>query len=135
MNSQFFYAAAASCHFIFPGFPIIHKSPLVTREVVNDLSLLYYVKGSDKSLKPYLLAGHLDVVPVEESFWEVPPFSGEIKDGFIWGRGSIDCKHVVMGLFPPAPLWESWCFPKFLIFIIHSCNGRERKCKFNSPTP
>ncbi|GFS80047.1 hypothetical protein NPIL_600501 [Nephila pilipes] len=95
MNSQFFYAAA-SYHFIFPGFPIIHKSPLVTREVVNDLSLLYYVKSTDKTLKPYLLPGHLNVVPVEESFWEVPPFSGEIKDGFIWGRGSIDCKHVVM---------------------------------------
>ncbi|GBN12129.1 N-fatty-acyl-amino acid synthase/hydrolase PM20D1 [Araneus ventricosus] len=84
--------------YITKNFPLIHKSPIVTREVVNELSLLYYVGGSNSKLKPYLLTGHLDVVPVEEAYWDVPPFSGTIKDGFVWGRGSIDCKHVVMGV-------------------------------------
>ncbi|XP_035226139.1 N-fatty-acyl-amino acid synthase/hydrolase PM20D1-like isoform X2 [Stegodyphus dumicola] len=84
--------------FLTISFPFVHSSPLVSREVVNNLSLLYYVQGSNKKLKPYLLSGHLDVVPVEESQWEVPPFSGLIKDGYIWGRGSIDCKHIVMGI-------------------------------------
>ncbi|KFM71554.1 putative carboxypeptidase PM20D1, partial [Stegodyphus mimosarum] len=84
--------------FLTKSFPVVHSSPLVSREVVNNLSLLYYIQGSNKKLKPYLLSGHLDVVPVEESQWEVPPFSGLIKDGYIWGRGSIDCKHIVMGI-------------------------------------
>ncbi|KAF8770260.1 N-fatty-acyl-amino acid synthase/hydrolase PM20D1-like [Argiope bruennichi] len=84
--------------YITKSFPIIHKSSIITREVVNELSLLYHVRGSNTKLKPYLLTGHLDVVPVEEAYWDVPPFSGIVKDGFVWGRGSIDCKHVIMGV-------------------------------------
>ncbi|GFR12004.1 hypothetical protein TNCT_716871 [Trichonephila clavata] len=104
--------------YIAKSFPVLHKSSLVSREVVNDLSLLYYVKGSNKSLKPYLLAGHLDVVPVEESYWEVPPFSGEIKNGYIWGRGSIDCKHVVMGILEAVEfLLEKGYKPKRSFYI------------------
>jgi len=40
--------------------------------------------------------GHLDVVPVEREKWTVDPFSGEMKDGFIWGRGSLDDKGMAM---------------------------------------
>ena len=43
-----------------------------------------------------MLAGHLDVVPVEESEWTADPFGGKIDDGFIWGRGTMDCKNLVM---------------------------------------
>jgi len=39
-----------------------------------------------------LLLSHLDVVPAEPEHWEVPPFSAEIKDGAIWGRGTVDTK-------------------------------------------
>ena len=67
-------------------------------ETINDLSLLIYVKGSDTSLQPYLLAGHLDVVPVDEACWKVPPFSGLLKDGYVHGRGAIDIKCIVMGV-------------------------------------
>jgi acetylornithine deacetylase/succinyl-diaminopimelate desuccinylase-like protein len=38
--------------------------------------------------------GHIDVVPAEAKDWSVDPFSGEIKDGFIWGRGAVDMKNV-----------------------------------------
>jgi acetylornithine deacetylase/succinyl-diaminopimelate desuccinylase-like protein len=39
-----------------------------------------------------LLHGHLDVVPAVAEDWAVPPFSGEIRDGYLWGRGAVDMK-------------------------------------------
>ena len=41
---------------------------------------------------PLLLYGHVDVVTTENQQWDHPPFSGEIADGFIWGRGTLDMK-------------------------------------------
>jgi len=41
---------------------------------------------------PLLLHGHLDVVPAAAEDWQVDPFSGEIQDGFVWGRGAVDMK-------------------------------------------
>lgn len=79
-----------------PGFPKVHSSPLVELHTVNELSLLYKVRGRNASLRPYLLLGHMDVVPVQESAWSVPPFDGVLKDGHIYGRGALDLKGVVM---------------------------------------
>ena len=42
--------------------------------------------------EPLLLHGHLDVVPAQASDWKVDPFSGEIQDGCVWGRGAVDMK-------------------------------------------
>ena len=42
--------------------------------------------------RPLLLLNHLDVVPAEAGRWTVPPFSGEIRDGYVWGRGATDMK-------------------------------------------
>ncbi|MBI1909138.1 MAG: M20/M25/M40 family metallo-hydrolase [Deltaproteobacteria bacterium] len=50
-------------------------------------------KGSEG---PLLLSSHLDVVPVEEDKWQVPPFEGKIADGYLWGRGTIDMKHMAV---------------------------------------
>jgi acetylornithine deacetylase/succinyl-diaminopimelate desuccinylase-like protein len=41
---------------------------------------------------PLLLHGHLDVVPANADDWRVDPFSGEIRDGCVWGRGAVDMK-------------------------------------------
>ena len=79
-------------------FPRVHSQ--LRRETVGTHSLLYTWPGSDPSLKPILLMGHLDVVPVEpgtEEKWQETPFSGRIADGFIWGRGAIDNKFSVLG--------------------------------------
>lgn len=46
--------------------------------------------------EPLLLLSHLDVVTAEEDKWEIPPFSGKVIDNFIWGRGAIDCKGLVV---------------------------------------
>ena len=42
--------------------------------------------------RPIILLNHMDVVTSDATHWRVPPFSGEIKDGYIWGRGAQDMK-------------------------------------------
>jgi acetylornithine deacetylase/succinyl-diaminopimelate desuccinylase-like protein len=46
----------------------------------------------DGSAAPLLLQGHVDVVPADPSRWQQPPFGGDIVDGMLWGRGSLDMK-------------------------------------------
>ena len=46
----------------------------------------------DGSAAPLLLQGHIDVVPADASSWRQPPFGGDIVDGVLWGRGSLDMK-------------------------------------------
>ena len=48
-------------------------------------------QGKNPNLDPIILISHLDVVPAEGK-WTYPPFSGEIADGKIWGRGTGDIK-------------------------------------------
>ncbi|GAA1659651.1 M20/M25/M40 family metallo-hydrolase [Catellatospora bangladeshensis] len=50
------------------------------------------IPGADPSRGALLVHGHLDVVPADPAEWSVHPLSGEIKDGFIWGRGAVDMK-------------------------------------------
>ena len=74
-------------------YPLAHQT--LSRERVNDYSLLYRWQGTDASLEPILLMSHLDVVPVEpgtEGEWLHPPFAGVIADGYVWGRGAMDTK-------------------------------------------
>lgn len=51
--------------------------------------------GFDHKKTPILFYGHVDVVPVDNQNWSCEPFSAEIKDGYIWGRGAIDMKGEV----------------------------------------
>jgi len=53
------------------------------------------IKGNGTK-KPVILLNHLDVVPADESKWTVPPFSGQEKDGYIYGRGALDMKSFGM---------------------------------------
>ncbi|OJF12448.1 M20/M25/M40 family metallo-hydrolase [Couchioplanes caeruleus] len=55
-------------------------------------NLVARIPGRDPSRGALLVHGHLDVVPADASEWSVPPFSGEEKDGYLWGRGAIDMK-------------------------------------------
>lgn len=49
-------------------------------------------EGVDHSATPLLIHGHLDVVPANAADWQVDPFSGEVQDGCVWGRGAVDMK-------------------------------------------
>ncbi|RBQ16300.1 hypothetical protein DP939_30505 [Spongiactinospora rosea] len=51
--------------------------------------------GADPSRGALLVHGHLDVVPADPAEWSVHPFSGEVRDGYVWGRGAVDMKDMV----------------------------------------
>jgi acetylornithine deacetylase/succinyl-diaminopimelate desuccinylase-like protein len=80
------------------GFQIVESEP-------NRVNLVARIKG-DGSERPFLLSGHVDVVPVERDHWSHDPFGGEIIDGTVWGRGALDMKgflamylQIFLGLF------------------------------------
>jgi acetylornithine deacetylase/succinyl-diaminopimelate desuccinylase-like protein len=50
--------------------------------------------GADPTRGALLVHAHLDVVPFDASDWQVHPLSGEVKDGYLWGRGAVDMKHM-----------------------------------------
>jgi carboxypeptidase PM20D1 len=80
-------------------FPRVHAT--ISPEVVGGHSLLFTWKGKDQAAKPVLLMAHMDVVPVEpgtEPSWVHEPFSGDVADGFVWGRGTLDDKASVMAI-------------------------------------
>ena len=57
-------------------------------------SVVARVPGADTTRPPLLIHGHLDVVPADAAEWTVHPFSGEVRDGCVWGRGAIDMKDM-----------------------------------------
>ncbi|MET7407367.1 M20/M25/M40 family metallo-hydrolase [Streptomyces parvulus] len=60
------------------------------------------IPGADPARGALLVHGHLDVVPADPAEWRVPPFSGEIRDGYLWGRGAIDMKDTVAVMLATA---------------------------------
>ena len=64
---------------------------------LGNTAMLFKIKGKS-SENPSVLMSHYDVVPVEEERWQHPPFCGEIIDGVLWGRGTIDTKITMVGI-------------------------------------
>ena len=95
---------------------------------VNTLSMVFEWKGRDESLKPIILMGHFDVVPVVEEDrdkWSHEPFAGTIADGIIWGRGAIDDKVSVIGNLEAVELLLKQGFqPERTIFL---CFGHDEE--------
>ncbi|HEY2032206.1 MAG TPA: M20 family peptidase [Rhizomicrobium sp.] len=83
-------------------YPAFHRA--ATREIIGK-SLLFNWKGKNPDAKPILLMAHMDVVPVVPGTakdWSHDPFSGDIADGFVWGRGAIDDKGCLIALLDAA---------------------------------
>ena len=85
--------------FLKEAYPLIHEK--LEMEIISTRSLLYHWKSENPDKEPIALLSHQDVVPVTpgtEDDWEYPPFSGEVADGFVWGRGAIDMKNHLIGV-------------------------------------
>jgi carboxypeptidase PM20D1 len=106
-------AEAALLHFqefLVEDFPLFHK--VAERWVLNPYSVLYRWPGAgkDSENRAALFLAHYDVVPAETEKWSVDPFGAEMKDGFIYGRGSLDMKSTLISIMEAA---ESLCAAGF----------------------
>ncbi|WP_328471031.1 M20/M25/M40 family metallo-hydrolase [Streptomyces sp. NBC_00448] len=68
--------------------------PQILESAPGRANVVARIPGTDPSADALLVHGHLDVVPAEAADWSVHPFSGEIRDGVVWGRGAIDMKNM-----------------------------------------
>ena len=90
------------------------------------------IEGSGSGGGPLLLAGHLDVVPVELEHWDMPPFAGKSRDGYLYGRGAIDMKnHVAACLLMMQILAEEGIRPSRDI-IFAAVADEEEGCRWGS---
>ena len=98
-------------------FPLVHQN-LEKTEI--DGNLLFYWKGRSQE-KPIVLMSHQDVVPAEGS-WTHEPFSGDIAEGKVWGRGSADTKCSVFAFFQAVEeLLKEGFVPPQDLYLSSSC--------------
>jgi len=99
-RDNFDAAAFLAFHaYLRENFPQVHS--VAPPEVIAGYSLLYRIEGSRPDLKPALFMGHMDVVPIDDATagdWTHGPFSGDITEGVVWGRGAMDDKVTVLAL-------------------------------------
>jgi acetylornithine deacetylase/succinyl-diaminopimelate desuccinylase-like protein len=81
------------------------KSELI-ETAPNRVNVVAKVEGADQSRPGLVLHGHIDVVPANAADWSVDPFSGVIKDGFIWGRGAVDMKDMNAMILATVRMWQ-----------------------------
>ena len=98
-------------------FPLVHQK---LEKTELDGNLLFYWKGKHSD-RPVVLMSHQDVVPAEGE-WLHPPFSGDIADGKVWGRGSADTKCSVMAFFQAVEeLLKEGYVPEQDVYLSSSC--------------
>lgn len=98
-------------------FPLVHEQ-LEKTEI--DGNLLFYWKGKSAA-RPLVLMSHQDVVPAEGE-WLHAPFSGDIADGKVWGRGASDTKCSVMAFFQAVEeMLAAGYVPENDVYLSSSC--------------
>jgi carboxypeptidase PM20D1 len=102
------------------SYPRAHED--LALEVVGSWSLLFNWQGEKPDLPPLVLMAHQDVVPIEpgtEAGWSYRPFSGEIADGYIWGRGALDDKGSLVAILEAVEtLLERGFRPKRTVILV-----------------
>ena len=99
---------------------------------LGNTAMLFKISGKSRE-KPAVLMSHYDVVPVVEERWEHPPFSGEIIDGVLWGRGTIDTKITMLGIMEALEdLLETGFVPENDLYL--SFSGDEEVGGISAPS-
>ncbi|MBP0458128.1 M20/M25/M40 family metallo-hydrolase [Streptomyces montanisoli] len=79
--------------------------PVVLERTKGRGNVVARIAGTDPSADALLVHGHLDVVPAEPADWSVHPFSGEVRDGVVWGRGAVDMKNMDAMILTVVRAW------------------------------
>ncbi|WP_409468463.1 M20/M25/M40 family metallo-hydrolase [Streptomyces sp. HC307] len=79
--------------------------PVLLERTEGRTNVVARIEGTDPSADALLVHGHLDVVPAEAADWSVHPFSGEIRDGVVWGRGAVDMKNMDAMILAVVRAW------------------------------
>ena len=79
--------------------------PVLLESAPGRANVVARVAGGQGGAPALLVHGHLDVVPADPSSWSVHPFSGEIRDGVLWGRGAVDMKNADAALLAVVSQW------------------------------
>lgn len=110
--------------------PALYPNVFATCELTRlpDRALLFRWRGKTEG-SPAIMMAHYDVVPVVDELWDVPAFEGIIKDGALWGRGSLDTKVTFNGvMFSAEHLISEGFIPERDIYFAFSggeeINGR-----------
>ena len=105
-------------------YPLMHKQ--LEKQVISTRSLLYHWKSEHPEKEPIALLSHQDVVPVTpgtEEDWKYPAFSGEVAEGFLWGRGAIDMKnHLIAVCEAVETLLEEGYVPERDVYLCFGHN-------------
>lgn len=80
-------------------------APTLLERTSGRTNVVARFEGTDPSADALLVHGHLDVVPAQASEWSVHPFSGEIRDGVVWGRGAVDMKNMDAMILAVVRAW------------------------------
>ena len=81
--------------FLLEAYPLVHQK--LAKTVVNHHGLVYHWAGKNDAQR-VLLTAHYDVVPASDEGWPFPPFSGQIQDDRVYGRGSFDDKGSLIAI-------------------------------------
>ncbi|HEY8373532.1 MAG TPA: M20/M25/M40 family metallo-hydrolase [Pseudonocardiaceae bacterium] len=81
--------------------------PKVLESAPRRANVVARIPGADPDRPALLVHGHLDVVPAEAADWSVHPFSGEVRDGYVWGRGAVDMKDMLAMVLAVARHWAA----------------------------
>ncbi|NBE52813.1 M20/M25/M40 family metallo-hydrolase [Streptomyces boluensis] len=79
--------------------------PTLLERTEGRTNVVARLAGTDPDADALLVHGHLDVVPAEAADWQVDPFSGEIRDGVVWGRGAVDMKNMDAMILAVVRAW------------------------------
>jgi acetylornithine deacetylase/succinyl-diaminopimelate desuccinylase-like protein len=81
-------------------------TPTLLERTPGRTNVVARLAGSDPSLPALLVQAHLDVVPADPAEWSVHPFSGEVRDDYLWGRGAVDMKDMVAMVLSVLSTWS-----------------------------
>lgn len=96
----------AAAEYVAEKLAEVGLDPQLRESAPGRASVVARVPGTDPSRNALLVHGHLDVVPAVPDEWTVHPFSGELRDGYLWGRGAVDMKDFDAMVLAVVRQWQ-----------------------------